>query len=108
MDQTISNQIDAIHAAFADGATVEQRRAGAIACRTLLAVLEGQPGRSLDARATPSSLAQALGQLGRLDIDDVLDLAILKLRSMVPDASPSAPSSAFKLPVLKLPGGAGP
>ena len=111
MDTTISIQLEAIRAAFADGASLEDKRAGAIACRTLLAVLETQPGLPLGAPPAPSAttaLASALPQLGQVNVDQVLDLVILKLRSLLPaDAAVAAPR-VYQVPALTLPGTGGP
>lgn len=108
MDNVIASQIEAIRAAFADGASAPDTIAGATACRTLLAVLDAQPGQPLGTTQVPAAtpLATALGQLGQLNVDQVLDLVILKLRTMVPtDASRATTPSGFQLPILPLPGG---
>lgn len=111
MDNIITIQIEAVRAAFAEGASLEDLRVGASACRTLLAVLESQPGQPLGAppSAAPvaTTLATALPQLGQLNVDHVLDLVILKLRSMLPADTSAAAQRGYQIPTLKLPGGGG-
>ncbi len=110
MDNVIASQIEAIRGAFADGASANDMRAGSSACRTLLAVLDSQPGQPLGSSQAPTAtpLASALGQIGQLNVDQALDLVILKLRTMVPaDAARATTPSGFQLPILPLPGGGG-
>lgn len=108
MDNVITTQIEAIRAAFAPGASPEDTRAGAAACRTLLAVLEAQPGQTLGTATPTTALAAALPQLGQLNVDHVLDLVILKLRSMVPTDMAVVTPRVYQVPPLKLPGSSGP
>ncbi len=106
MDNAIASQIETVCAAFAEGASAADTRAGAVACRTLLAVLETQPGQPLGSSTAVSPRTSALGLLGHLDVDQMLDLVIHKLRAMVPtDAGPNAVSRGFQLPALTLTGG---
>ena len=69
--------IDHIRAAITQGATAEQKAIGAQACRTILAALDAQPG-------TPIVLpgVSTANRLSRLSIDEVLDLAIARLRTV--------------------------
>jgi hypothetical protein len=107
MDPAITTQLETIRAAFVDGASPETVCAGAIACRALAGVLEARPGQPL--APTPatarSTLAGLLPQLGSLDIDQILEFVIAKLRAMLPaGTSPPVPRS-YRLPTLRLGGG---
>lgn len=93
--------IDTIQLAIADTATVEQKQAGAIACRTLLAALEAKPGAPLT--AAPDAPTGPMQLLARLEPDQALDLVIAKLRAAVPAAV--APEKGFKVQLLHVPGG---
>lgn len=69
--------IEAIRVAVADGATAEQRAAGAVACRTILSALEAEAGKAL---AFPG--APAPSPLAGLAPDQALDLLIARLSAI--------------------------
>jgi hypothetical protein len=84
----MENLIESIRAAVVDGASEDARAAGASACRAILAALEAKPGEPL-APAGPSSTNSAeiiamISALRGVPTDQLLDLAIAKLRAMVP------------------------
>ena len=83
--------IEAIRAAIADGATIEQKAHGAAACRAILAALGAEPGRPI---AMPG--APVPHPLAGIDPGQALDLLIAKLTAALPkdDDKPSAPSTA--------------
>ncbi len=99
----MNDLIEIIRAATTDGATDEQKRAAATACRHLATAFDTQPGRPLAPPAPPSPLAM----LGQLNIDQVLDLAIAKLRAKLGDEAPATATSGFRPPQLILPRGGG-
>ena len=76
--------VDAIHAAVAPDATSEARAAGVAACRTMLGLLEAQPGQPLlpAPAAVPPELAGMLHALRSVPPDQLLELAIDKLRAL--------------------------
>ncbi len=74
--------LEALRAALADGATPDQRAAGVTACRAILAALDSTPGEPLP--GAPLPVPAAANPLGGLSLDQVLDLAIGKLRTMLP------------------------
>ena len=100
MDQLI----EAIRAAVAPSASPEARAAGAHACRTILAALDAPSGQPL---ATPvpipaSPIATIVGALRGVPPDQLLDLAIAKLRAALPagtDVAPVRPFNFHKVPV---------
>jgi hypothetical protein len=107
MDPSITTQLETIRVAFADGASPDDTRAGAIACRTLAAVLESRPVQPLALTTTRRpSLASALQQLGSLDIDQILDFVIVKLRAMLPAGTTLPAPRGYLLSTLRLGGGA--
>jgi hypothetical protein len=106
MDPSTTTQLETVRAAFAEGASPDDVRAGSIACRTLAAVLESRRGQPLALTTTTRpSLASVLPQLGSLDIDHILDFAIAKLRAMLPPGSTLPTPRAYSLPTLRIGGG---
>lgn len=109
----MTDLIDTIRVATADGATPDQKRAAAAACRTLLTSLEARPGETLGlpilashpmAALPTAAPASPLAMLAQLDVDQVLDLVIAKLRARVPDTA-TVTTRRYAPPPLKLPGG---
>jgi hypothetical protein len=80
----MSEIIDAIQAAIAADATPEARAAGAHACRTLLATLEPSP--PVGAPAIPP-IAEIAAAFRGVPAEQLLDLAIAKLRAVVPSGA---------------------
>ncbi|MCA9679732.1 MAG: hypothetical protein H6709_10610 [Kofleriaceae bacterium] len=101
--------IDTIQAAVADGATAEQRRAAAVACRTLLAAFDAEPGKPIAAQAAATA-PSLLAVLGRLAPDQALDLLIAKLRAAVPAAETQVAEKprGFHVQLLHVPPGGEP
>ncbi len=99
----MESALDTLRTALADGATAEQRAAGITTCRAMLAALEASPGQPLPVAppaATPSSGMPT--SLAGLTLDQVLDLAIGKMRSMLPPdklaaTQPNQPPLAIQL-----------
>jgi hypothetical protein len=97
--------IDAIRAALADGATDDTKRAGANACRAILAALDAEPGASL-APAAPAINATMITALGRMDLNQLLDVAIARLRVLNAansNAAPPTPSRGVSFPLVPVP-----
>ena len=71
--------VESIRAAVAEGATAEQKAAGAQACRTILTALEVEPGKAIVVAnaPTPSPLAGMSGE-------QAMDLLIARLSALVP------------------------
>ena len=86
----MTDLLDCIRIALAEGASPEQKQAGAAACCAVYAALSPSPG-------VPISVPHALR--AGVDVDQVLDVAIAKLRSMLsPDANVTTES--VRLPFL--------
>lgn len=89
----MTDLLDCIRIALAEGATPEQKQAGATACCAVYAALSPPPG-------VPVSVPQA--PQTRLNIDQMLDLAIAKLRSMVPaEAAAQMTMTSLRFPFLE-------
>ncbi len=87
----MTDLLDCIRIALAEGATPEQKQAGTAACCAVYAALSPPPG-------VPISVPHAARPA--VNVDQVLDLAIARLRAMVPtDAAISTESVRF--PFLK-------
>src|SRR5687768_13505205 len=102
MDQLL----ESIRAATAADATDDAKAAGANACRMLLAALETKQGDPLPApipvsTTTPDVAALVAGLKG-VPVDQLLDLAIAKLRTMVP-ATPAASVQKLSIPLVPVP-----
>ena len=111
--------IEAIKLAVLDEASDEAKRAGAEACRTLLAALEAEPGSALVPPSAPgSALAGAnpgpalamrstppTNLLAGLDVTQILDLVIAKLRSAVGEEIAEARSAeGYNVQLIPVPG----
>lgn len=73
----MSELIEAIRGAVADGATPEQKAIGAQACRTILAALGAEPGKPIALPGAPQP-----NPLARLSFDQALDLVIARLSAV--------------------------
>ena len=83
----MTDLLDCIRIALTEGATPEQKQAGAAACCAAYAALSPPPGVPLTVPHAP--------RVG-VNVDQVLDVAIAKLRAMVPaDATIATESVRF-------------
>jgi hypothetical protein len=97
--------LDTIRTAIAADASAEAKQAGAAACRTLLAALEAKAGDPLVSASAPtaSPIANAIAMLRGMPVDQVLDVAISRLRAAIP-AGESAPSVLrLNVPIVAIP-----
>ena len=96
--------LDSIRAAVAADASDDARVAGASACRTILSALEATPGQQLGAAPSPESpIATAVSTLRGVPPDQLLDLAIAKLRAALPAEQQQTPVQPVKFQVVTLP-----
>jgi hypothetical protein len=100
--------IEAIRAAVAEDASVDARAAGASACRTLLVVLEAKPGEPLvPAMPVPqppsAPIAAVASAIRTMPREQLFDLLIAKLRTLVPADSAPAPTRMLDIPHVKVP-----
>ena len=84
----MENLIESIRAALTPDATADAKLAGASACRTILAALDAVPGQPIAAAPVPHPqalpIAQAVAVLRGVPAEQLLDLAIAKLRAALP------------------------
>ena len=96
--------IESIRTALAAEASAEQRAAGVAACRTILRALDATPGEPLTAEPTNASpLAAILGALRGVPPDQLLDLAIAKLRAALPADAQVPRAVPLKFQLVPLP-----
>lgn len=102
--------IDAIRAATAENSSSEARAAGAQACRSILTALEANAGETLAVAQPPAaapvaaaaSVATVVSALRGMSADQLLDLAITRLRSIVTDAQ-DVTASRLNIPLVPVP-----
>ena len=70
----MSELIEAIRVAIAQGATADQKAIGAQACRTILTALDGEPGKPIVLPGAPKP-----HPLSGITIDQALELGIARL-----------------------------
>jgi hypothetical protein len=107
--------LEAIRAATASDATDDIKAAGATACRALLAALEAKTGEPLAAAppnppAAPALIAPssidatqvqtAIRALGSMQPEQLLDLAIARLRAALPQGAEVAPTQPVKFHLI--------
>jgi len=101
--------IDAIVAAVAAGASEDARAAGAQACRTLLAALEAKEGEPIaapipmPATPSPADVAAIVGGLKTLPVEQLLDLAIARLKAALPTGTTVEPVRSLTVPLIPFP-----
>ncbi len=98
--------VEAIRIALAPEVTPEARVAGATACRTILAALEAKPGEPLGAAVpAPITPATAIAAAIRgMPVDQLLDLAIARVRAALPADAAIAPVQPIKFMHVAVPG----
>jgi hypothetical protein len=104
----MENVIDSIRAAIATDATPEAKAAGATACRAILAALEATPGQPLAPVVVPfngSQIAGVVSALRGVPPDQLLDLAIQRLRAALPAGVEVPPAPPLKFNIVPVPRG---
>jgi len=102
----MENVIEAVRGALAPDATPEAKAAGVAACRAILAALEATPGQSF--AAVPASPAGAIaGMLRGMPPEQLLDLAIAKLRAALPPGTEVAAPKPMAIKMVQLPAAGG-
>lgn len=102
----MENLIESIRSALAPDASPETRTGGAAACRTILAALDSVPGQPMPAAAviTPdaSKIASAVAMLRGVPPDQLLDLAIARLRAALPAGVQVPPAQPLKFQLIPI------
>jgi hypothetical protein len=104
----MENLIEAIRAALADNAPDDARTAGAQACRTILTALETKPGQPMTAATAndPNSttqVAQMVAALRGVPAEQLLDLAIARLRAALPAGTEPPRAAPVAFHIVQLP-----
>jgi hypothetical protein len=98
--------VEAIRAAVAPEAPNDIRTAGAAACRTILTALDSSQGPAMtEAAVAPSQtskIANAVAMLRNVPADQLLDLAIAKLRAALPAGTEVAPAQPLKFQLIPV------
>lgn len=100
--------IEAIRASVLADATPEARARGVAACRMILTALEAQPGQPMPATAAlrppdPAQIAGLVGALRGMPSDQLLDVAITRLRSALPAGAEVVPVKPLTFHLVPLP-----
>lgn len=106
----MENLIEAIRNAIATDATDESRAAGVHACRTILVALETPAGAPMGAPTASPALAEprspleaAVSALRGVPPDQLLDLAIARLKAALPPDAKVDPVRRMNVPLVALP-----
>jgi hypothetical protein len=100
----MTDLLEVIRTAMASDATAEARAAGVHACRTLLAALEPTPGEPATAKlGSPSPVAAMAAALRGVPADQLFDVAITKLQSMLPADVVLPPVTPLKFHMVPMP-----
>jgi hypothetical protein len=94
--------IEAIRAASAPDATPETRATGASACRSMLVAL-GEPAMPVAPTQPVPSIASTVAMLRGVPPDQLLDLAIDRLRAALPAGVEVSPAQPLKFHIIQLP-----
>ncbi len=97
----MTDPFDTIRSAIADDATPEARAAGAAACRAILGALEGTVAQPPAINA--SAVASLAAVLRSVPSEQLLDMAIAKLRSALPPGAHVPPVSPVKFHLIPIP-----
>jgi hypothetical protein len=99
----MQQHVEAIRAAIEPDAAPDVRNKGVEACRAILAALDATPSEPMAAVVPASQIASIVGALRGLPPDQLLDLAISKLRAALPSSTEVAPVAALKLHIVPVP-----
>lgn len=107
----MENLIEAIRHAIAPEASDEARALGAQACRTILAALETPAGQELKPEIAPlpsmavpaSPLEAIVSALRGVPPDQLLDLAIARLKAALPPGADAPRISPLRVPLVPVP-----
>ena len=95
--------IDSIRAAVAADATPDAKAAGIASCRTILAALDATPGQPIVPPPSISPIAAMVGALRGVPPDQLLDVAIARLRAALPAGAESTAPTPLKMHIITLP-----
>jgi hypothetical protein len=96
--------IESIRAALAPEASPEARTSGAEACHRILTALEPAGGAVAGTAATPDLIATIAAAVRGMSADQLLDVAIAKLRAVVPAGTEPLAVAPLKFHLVPIPG----
>lgn len=100
----METHIETIRLAFAEDATPEVRANGAASCRAILDNLEPKVAEvPAPSRMDPSQIANLASTIRSVPLDQLLDLAITKLRTIVPGEASTRAPTGFSVPFIQVP-----
>jgi hypothetical protein len=99
----MEDQLESIRAAVATGASSESRAAGAVACRVMLAALEGGRAEPVASQPGTPSIAALVGALRGAPPEHLLDFVIARLRAALPPGAEVPPIVPFRVNVVPIP-----
>lgn len=110
----MENLLESIRAALAVDAAEDARVAGAAACRTILTALEAKSGEPMasvtespkpltTAPVSATAIANVVSALGHMQPDQLLDLAITRLRAALPAGGDGPAPVPLKFQIVQLP-----
>lgn len=99
----MENLLEAIRGAIAPEATDDAKAAGASACRTLLAALDAKTGDALVLPSPTTNIAAIVSAIRELPPEQLLDLAISRLRAALPAKAEPPPVAPLKFQMIRLP-----
>jgi hypothetical protein len=97
--------METIRNAIAPDATPEAKAAGVTACRAIITALDaagGEPMPAPTAAPPATQLAAIVGALRGMPPDQLLDLAITRLRAALPPGTEAQPVKTYKVPIIPL------
>ena len=97
--------IDAIRSAVVDGASAEARASGVQACRMILTALEAKQGEPLAATPAPAPTTPVhavIAALRNVPPDQLLDLAIEKLKAALPQGATPSTAAFVRFPIVPI------
>ena len=116
--------LESIRVAIANDASDDARAAGVQACRTILTALDAKPGdvmalatvpavgnagnpaenpSPIDASSPTAQIANMLGALRGVPAEQLLDLAIARLRAALPAGAEPPRAAPVKFQIIQLP-----
>ena len=104
--------IESIRVACASDATDDTKQRGAQACRTILTALEANAGEPLAAPTPPTAnastvppgaqIAALVGALKGMPPEQLLDMAIARLRAALPKETPAPAIVPIRVPLIPI------
>lgn len=102
----MENVIESIRLATQPDADDAVRAEGVRACRAVLAALDATQGAPLAPAPEVSPMQAVVAGLSNMSVEQLLDLAIVRLKAIVPASAPPKPTlpvQPLRIPLLQIP-----